>query len=90
VTAPGKRRRNTPTTLSSVVEYRMGIIGQTITDLGDAIVREMEEVGRIALPSVGCAALRSHRGDRKGSLATGDNECLAGGREDSECGNFLL
>jgi hypothetical protein len=42
------------------------------------------------LPSVGGAAPRSHPGDRNGPLVVGDNESLANGRKDSECGNLLL
>jgi hypothetical protein len=38
----------------------------------------------------GGAAPRSGSGDRNGPLVDGDNESLAGFREDSERGNLLL
>jgi hypothetical protein len=40
-----------PTAVSSVVVYSMGIIGQTIADQDDAIVRKMKELECIASTS---------------------------------------
>jgi hypothetical protein len=50
--APGKRRSSaTAEPVGSMAEYRKETIGQTTADLGAEIMREMEEVERIATSS---------------------------------------
>jgi hypothetical protein len=51
-TAPGKQRSSaTAKPVTSVAEYRKKTIGQTTADLGAEVMREMEEVERIATSS---------------------------------------
>jgi hypothetical protein len=51
-TAPGKRRSSVTTEpVASMAEYRKETIGQTTADLGAEVMREMEEVERIATSS---------------------------------------
>jgi hypothetical protein len=50
--APGKRRSSaTAEPVASMAEYRKETIGQTTADLGAEIMREMEEMERIATSS---------------------------------------